>query len=756
MNYSTEREGQIAFYEKYLKRINQKLSIEEIIADNTDGVLNGNILEFKKNITDLNAVLFQTIKYLSSMRVKGKSIPKNIILISLNDGICYVYNSENYLEDIEKIYTLASSKNNSGFMIKGENIKLDFEKKPLEEEQMIKILKENNFTKINIDENCIVGWGQKFYKENPLADKADFLGDETGETKIIGEIRRPDKFKEYINPYKGKSNVKFEYLMDELNSNLKKKKLGAFYTPKPYVEKALELVREAIKNVPEGNDYIILDRCAGTGNLEKLMTDEELSHCIVSTLEYYEYKVLMELLGDKVRHIVPPTEKEDTFNMGLVRGADALSKEYIENPIIMQYVENPKCTIIMFENPPYAETTSIEHQKQGKAKENSSWKKSYVVEEMKKEVKGVVTNDLANAFIWSAFKYYLRQPTDSYIVFSPIKYWKGQKLISKEFNSGFAFNRRYFHTKTDACVTCISWKNIENKDLKQINLKAFDIANNKLIDEGTIVVKQVNGLLSAYYNKNEDKDDTNDGIATELNGKENIRKNITAIKKYNQNILGYIVAKSLGFDNPRLSSTLTVAVKYDEHGTFIRKDNFVKILPIFSAGKYTDNNNSWKIMSMLMKSSDGKEKYEKDVASGKLNTFLLKNLLWTSLTHYSHMRSLYGSDGRFYRNEICLDENTIASEKIKELEMNEDERKLIAIWNKILLQSKETKNYNPEFTYGLYQIDDELNTSHKDDKGKNIADYPELNGNIKALKALLKDYYLKEIAPVLFEYEMLK
>lgn len=222
--------------------------------------------------------------------------------------------------------------------------------------------------------------------------------------------------------------------------------MGAFYTPKPYVEKALELVREAIKNVPEGNDYIILDRCAGTGNLEKLMTDEELSHCIVSTLEYYEYKVLMELLGDKVRHIVPPTEKEDIFNMDLVRGADALSKEYIENPIIMQYVENPKYTVIMFENPPYAETTSVEHQKQGKAKKNSSWKKSYVVEEMKKEVKGAITNDLANAFIWSAFKYYLRQPTDNYIVFSPIKYWKAQKLISKEFNGGFAFNRRHFHS----------------------------------------------------------------------------------------------------------------------------------------------------------------------------------------------------------------------------------------------------------------------------------------------------------------------
>ncbi|WP_341493697.1 hypothetical protein [Mesomycoplasma ovipneumoniae] len=67
--------------------------------------------------------------------------------------------------------------------------------------------------------------------------------------------------------------------------------------------------RAAISEVPKDNDYIILDRCAGTGNLEKWLTDEELSHVIVSTYEYYEYKVLVELLGDKVRHIIPPTWK---------------------------------------------------------------------------------------------------------------------------------------------------------------------------------------------------------------------------------------------------------------------------------------------------------------------------------------------------------------------------------------------------------------------------------------------------------------
>lgn len=160
----------------------------------------------------------------------------------------------------------------------------------------------------------------------------------------------------------------------------------------------------------------------------------------------------MRLLGDKVRHIIPPTEKEDTFNMGLVRGADALSKEYIENAIIKQYIDNPKCTVILFENPPYAETTSLEHQRTKQSKSSSGWKNSYVVKEMKKEIKGTATNDLGNAFIWSAFKYYLRQPTDSYIVYSPCKYWKAHHLINKEFIDGYAFNRRHFHTNIDACI----------------------------------------------------------------------------------------------------------------------------------------------------------------------------------------------------------------------------------------------------------------------------------------------------------------
>ena len=71
---------------------------------------------------------------------------------------------------------------------------------------------------------------------------------------------------------------------------------------------------------------------------------------------------------------------------------------------IREYIDNPKCTVILFENPPYAETTSVEHQKKGVGAKSSSWKQSYVVGEMKKEVKGTASNDLGNAFLWSELR----------------------------------------------------------------------------------------------------------------------------------------------------------------------------------------------------------------------------------------------------------------------------------------------------------------------------------------------------------------
>lgn len=760
-NYILERDGQLDFYRTFLPRVNPSLEIGEILADNNDGVINGNLLEFKLHVTDLNAALFQCIKYLSALRIKGRPVPANILIVDVNAAALWQYRSAPYLSAIETPYSGGASKDNGGFLGGSAERVLHYDR-PLDAERVVSLLKENRFTKIHIDENCIVGWATSFYRAVPTARKEDFLGDETGKHKTLGEIRKPVHFADYIYPYRGQTNVRFNYLMDKLNDTLQKKNLGAFYTHKLYAEKSLELVRRAISRVPPGNDYILLDRCAGTGNLESGLTDEELSHCVVSTVEYYEYKVLLELIGAKVRHIIPPVETAETFNAGLVTGADALSREYIENDIIRQYIDNPKCTVILFENPPYAETTSLEHQRAKRAGASSGWKNSYVVREMKKEVKGAVSNDLGNAFIWSGFRYYLRQPSDSYIVYSPVKYWKAQHLIDKEFLGGFAYNRRHFHTNIDACIM-VAWWGGRDADNETIVLRGYDIEQDGTLSEAVeLPVRKVHDLFSAkYYEKRPFDDAVFDGILTGLNGLEaeaGVKKRIKPL--YSGLMLGYLVADSVGFDNPDAKSSLLAAGRYNGNGCYIRRDSYLEKLPMFCASRYIAYNRAWTERARIMKSADGADRFARDTASGKLSQFLLKCLLFTCLEMQNHMRTFTGSDGRFYRNELCLDGTngeTIALRDIKGLIPGEKKEQLLRQWDVVLACAKETEPYNSALTYGVYQIFAELDTSHTDEvTGGTVWDYVELHTALTALKALVKDYYNSEIVPVLFQYEFLK
>ena len=754
--YVNEKEGQIDFFKTF------RIDADEVLVDNTDGVCNGNLLEFKLSINNVNKVLFQSIKYLSKLRIKGKSVPANILLISLNDELCYIFNSQDYFDEIHKVYFGSASKDNDAFIAKTTPKIIDYSSSNiLGVAELLDILKTSNYMPIKIDDNCIVGWAERYYRENPKASKGDFLGDNEGKVKIIGEIRQPKAFKGLILPYEGKTNEKFKYLMDKLNDNLKKKDLGAFYTPPLYCEKGAELVRKAIARVPEGNDYVIIDRCAGTGNLESVLTDEELSHCILSTYEYYEYKVLCERLADKVRYIIPPVEHEDTYDKGFVRNANALSKEYVENELIQKYIKDEKCTIILFENPPYAETTSIEHQKKKASKSSTAWKNNYVVQEMKKEVSGTISNDLANAFIWSAFKYYLRQPTDSYIVFSPVKYWKVQHLINKKFIDGFAVNRKHFHTKINACVMIALWSNEDDVQTKSIKLNAFDIQDNELRYNGELSVDRIYTTYSQkYYDKRKDPTDIQDGILLGLNGLEapdSVKKRLKPIS--GESILGYLVADSSGFDNPDNVSSLLVAGRYNGNGFFLRKDNYLEKLPMFASSRYVRYVSNWTERTRIMKSGDGSDRYLKDIKSNKLKQQLLKTLLFCVFEMQNHMRTFTGSDGRFYRNEICLDTtngSTIASEELKGLKIGSKEKELLDLWSKILEEAKKTKNYDKTLTYGIYQIQDELNTSHKNEIEETVYDYPVLNGDLATLRSLIKAYYIEEILPFLFEYEFLK
>lgn len=135
--YKTEREGQMEFFDNYGIPYADDASV---LVDNTDGVYNGIIIEFKLSISNLNKVLFQAIKYLSKMRVKGESVPATILLVDLNATTVYTYKSENYREAIQKIYTGAASKNNEGFIAGPYNQQLDYSNM-IESAEVKKLLK---------------------------------------------------------------------------------------------------------------------------------------------------------------------------------------------------------------------------------------------------------------------------------------------------------------------------------------------------------------------------------------------------------------------------------------------------------------------------------------------------------------------------------------------------------------------------------------------------------------------------------------
>ena len=185
--FDTEREGQIKFYETFIPRVDPDLDLDEILADDNDGVINGNLLEFKLIVTDLNAVLFQCIKYLSARRLKGKPVPASVVIVSLEESVAYVYCSKDYLEQIETVYNGPSSKNNSGFTAGKYADRLDYSDQ-LAAERLVKTLKTDNYTKTHIDENCIVGWAEEYYRLRPDARKEHFIGDSTG--RLISDLSR--------------------------------------------------------------------------------------------------------------------------------------------------------------------------------------------------------------------------------------------------------------------------------------------------------------------------------------------------------------------------------------------------------------------------------------------------------------------------------------------------------------------------------------------------------------------------------------
>ena len=112
-------------------------------------------------------------------------------------------------------------------------------------------------------------------------------------------------------------------------------------------------------------------------------------------------------------------------------------------------------------------------------------------------------------------------------------------------------------------------------------------------------------------------------------------------------------------------------------------------LPLWVAKLFPQDN--WYDKDVYFTTSDGCDAYTHD------SDFLKSCLIYTCLSNQNKCLSFDGSDGRYYRNELCFDTtngDTFASADLAKMTLDADEKALMKLWDDILAEAKRTANYD--------------------------------------------------------------
>lgn len=743
---------------------------KDVLIENTDGIIKGTLFEFKNTISNLNVVLVQAVHYLSKLRNKGGiPVPSKIVLVDISKDHAYQYDATKYRHEIEKNYVNSASKDvNQIALVDSTNPEDEFDFDVFQPESpknsSLKVLFDvNDYQKFEINFPNILGWANFIYN----------LDKNISKTKMFSMLRSPKNtsIENFIIPWNGDESD-FDSIMDALNDPMNRKDLGAFYTPLPYVKEATKLVRTAIGQVPKGMDYVIVDRCAGTGLLEHYLSTEELSHVVLNTYEIKEWLVLYNKYAGKVRAIIPPLSVVQKNKMNLVVEGDALSEVFLETPLetegihstLQEMIDDKNLAIIGLENPPYSNELARAQDGITKKKENFSYIRRIMSEEFEGDSNHA--KDLVNQFIWSFEKYFMRNEHDCYVLFAPVKYWKSVGLMKKKFIDGFLANKGNFKSSESAILVAL-WKNVMDSTTESITVPALEIwKNNKKWGTGKstsvidvpedaylnsikeINIKKVHNTLSAFYSK-KDKTDIPSDIATGYDGYEcSLKPNFHPV--FNKNIVAVIEASGFGLKSE--DCRMTRIAMYHGWGSQVRTTNYAEQTPLFVTKCFPQS--FWYESDIYFTTSDKGDLYKKDI------DFLRKSTLWTCISPRNHCISFYASNGYFFNNEMCLDRNSLVRKELVEQEkfgkLDRSDMLLLGVFDELLELTMNTNEYNPKFNYGTYQIEKEINTFYKDVNNKKIYNNEKVNTKLKELKARLNAYYVDELQDKLFEYGLLK
>lgn len=519
--------GQRVFY-VYLQQKGFKLEPKNMDKHQSDGIMGNALIECKLDENEGGGVkkayeeLFVTIP--TRLKQRGERIPYYRIYVELKSFLVEVYDCHCHLLE-----------------------KFDWHENPQAFKKFFEDTKESYEYDLSDENVDLVEVIQNIYKIFNIKEKIQAY--EKLEKGIVGW------FKPFA--YKKADINRLILNNDKMNEKYVQKMQGAFFTPPRYVKISTQYVLNAIKqSKKEGfDDYVLIDRCVGVGNLESQFDRSVYSHMILGTINE------AEALTANIRFM----------GMAEVKLIDALSKDGVKfyQNAIEEYKKKhgvKKLALIFLENPPYAQTNS---NKKGGLK--SAYEKTWVHTQMKKG-----GEDLDEQFCFSAFKYF--KPY-AYIHYGPIKIWKTRHLIDKEVAECYLCNRKFFNA-SESAIALISWRN-QDKFYEELHFK------NDFDDD--FVVKKVHSTISSLY---------------EDDGEENG--------------LCVIEARNFSFASPRLTGSINSNAKYGRKWISEKNLLKVIPLfcaardEVSENGYLNDEFKDYRIIDTVYKSGDGSVAYQKD------------------------------------------------------------------------------------------------------------------------------------------------
>lgn len=534
--------GQRVFY-VWLKQNGYDIDPESMDKNQSDGIVGNTIIECKLNENEGGGIkkayqeLYDTIP--TRLKQKGDRIPYYRIYVELQTFEVEVYNCHCKLVQ-----------------------KFDWYKSPNTFKKFFNNKKSTYEYDLRDYDVDLVEVIQNIYKVFNITTKIEAY--EKLEKGIIGWFKPFD--------YKNADINRLILDNDKMNEKYVQKMEGAFFTPPQYVKISTQYVLNAIKQSKKDgyDDYVIIDRCVGVGNLQSQFDENIYSHMILGTINE------AEALTANIRFM----------DMAQVAVLDSLSENGVK--FYQKAIEHYKkknnvkdLAVIFLENPPYAQTNS---NKDGGIK--SVYQKTWVHTQMDRG-----GEDLDEQFCFSAFKYY--EPY-AYIHYGPIKIWKSRDLINKEVAECYLCNRKYFNA-SESAIALISWRNTD---------KYYDELHFKNDIDDDFVVKKVKNTISDFFS-----DD----------GKENS--------------VCMIEARNFSFASPRLTGSINSNGKYGTKWVSEKNLLKVIPLfcacrdEVSENGYIRDNFKDYRIIDTVYKTSDGGTAYQKD------KEFLQDCLLYATCTH---------------------------------------------------------------------------------------------------------------------------